>query len=181
MGRKPQHRGWTNKAKKDSTMLKELDKGKEGESLLTDLLTKAGYICEPSPRATVGYDILCKLCPKEFKVEVKYDVMASKTGNVALEYWNSKSNKASGITATTAHLWCYVIGAEKEVWLTHVDKLKMFMQSAKPVKIIYKGGNKNSDMLIYNKDEFCKTFDRIDLLQPIELFRVVQCLTSTLD
>lgn len=160
-------------------MLKDLSKGKEGEQLVIDKLTAAGFICKLAPERSIEYDIHCCLEPKEFTIEVKFDLMASKTGNVAVEYWNSKSNKPSGVTATKANLWCHIIGdKEKEIWITKTDELRSLIQTVPPLKIIQSGGNKNSDMMIYTKDAFCKKFKRIDQLTNIEVFRLIQCLTS---
>jgi hypothetical protein len=160
-------------------MLKELRQGEEGQNLLIDRLAKAGYLCSLSPPRTIGYDVICQLPPKTFTVEVKYDVMSTRTGNIAVEYWNSKQNKPSGITASTSNLWCYVIGSEKEIWLTPTSKLRLFVQNEKPVKSIENGGNKNSNMLIYEKNHICSAFTRIDIMSNIEVFKLVQALTST--
>lgn len=98
------------------------------------------------------------------KFEVKNDVMASKTGNVALEYFNSKSKKASGITATKADWWVHKI--DGELWIIRVADLLNFTKSEKPRKIINGGGDNNADLLIYEIERFtskCKLLSEMKL------------------
>jgi len=59
------------------------------------------------------------------KIEVKYDKIASRTGNIAIEY--ESRGKPSGITITEAEYYCYVIADTKcdDIYLLiAVDKLK---------------------------------------------------------
>ena len=42
-------------------------------------------------------------------VEVKVDAMAAKTLNAAVEYWDSRRDKPTGILETTAHLWLHCV------------------------------------------------------------------------
>ena len=41
------------------------------------------------------------------KIEIKYDLLASKTGNIAIEY--ECRNKLSGISITESDYYCYII------------------------------------------------------------------------
>ena len=41
------------------------------------------------------------------KIEIKYDLLASKTGNIAIEY--KCRNKLSGISITESDYYCYII------------------------------------------------------------------------
>jgi hypothetical protein len=42
-------------------------------------------------------------------MEVKVDSMAAKTLNAAIEYWDSRRNKPTGILETTARLWLHCV------------------------------------------------------------------------
>lgn len=59
------------------------------------------------------------------KLEVKYDKIASRTGNIAIEY--ESRGKLSGILTTEADYYCYIIAGTKcdDIYmLIAVDKLK---------------------------------------------------------
>ena len=59
-----------------------------------------------------------------FTVEVKYDEMQAKTGNIAIEIYNPKSGKPSGLTATKANLWCQVL--KDSTWITSVKACLLY-------------------------------------------------------
>lgn len=84
--------------------------------------------------------------------EVKHDVMAKKTGNVAIEFHNSKKNEPSGIYVTKANIWAHKI--LDEIWLCSVSDLKEFVKNEKPVKIVIAGGDDNADLFIFTIDQF---------------------------
>jgi len=100
--------------------------------------------------------------------EVKNDVMASKTGNIALEYFNSKSMKASGITATKADWWVHKINGE--LWAIRVKELIDFTKNEKPDKIIIGGGDNNADLMIYKIERFTSVAKQLSTLTEIEDF-----------
>jgi len=52
-----------------------------------------------------AYDIEFDKCT----VEVKCDEMAATTGNACIEYWNSGTNKPTGILETQARLWVHCV------------------------------------------------------------------------
>ena len=106
----------------------------------------------------------------QYIVEVKYDIMSKKTGNIAIEYWNSKKNEPSGISATLAKYWVHIafdkIG-NTIIFVVKVDELKDFIKNTKPKKIIKAGGDDNADLYIYGLDVILNTaiFSRLDLGQ----------------
>tara|TARA_S200000501_G_C20508865_1_gene605963 strand:- start:5 stop:502 length:498 start_codon:yes stop_codon:yes gene_type:complete len=95
-----------------------------------------------------------------FTVEVKYDEMQSKTGNIAIEIYNPRSGKPSGLTATKATLWCHVL--QDSVWITSVDKLKKFCEETTPFKMFSSAGDGNAAILLYKTDDILTIFERID-------------------
>lgn len=88
----------------------------------------------------------------KFTIEVKNDVMATKTGNVAIEYWNSRKNAPSGLTVTKANIWAHKI--DGEVWICSVPSLKKFVETNKPLRIIEGGGDDNADLYLYKIEDF---------------------------
>jgi len=99
-----------------------------------------------------------------FTVEVKYDEMQAKTGNIAIEIYNSKSGKPSGLTATKANLWCHVL--QDSTWITSVEKLKEFCEDTPPFKSFNSVGDGNASILLYKTEDILKIFERIDNCDP---------------
>lgn len=154
-----------------SKFLKSLFEGKTTEEYVANTIINLGIECSIGDGKLVDMYIHRNPLPK-IKCEVKHDVMSDRTGNIAIEFFNSKSCKASGINATQCDIWFHVLGNSKEVWFTSVNKLKEFCNKTKPFKIIYSGGDKNSDMMLFKKDVlsdvFLKLEDVKDLMKTIE-------------
>ncbi len=89
------------------------------------------------------YDVCANYENDWLSFEVKNDVMSGKTGNLAIEYWNSKKNAPSGIMATKASYWVHKFNDELHYCL--VADLKIFLDKTPPKRIIKAGGNANSD------------------------------------
>ena len=111
-----------------------------------------------------------------FTIEVKYDEMQSKTGNVAIEIYNPRSAKPSGLSATKANLWCHVL--QDSVWITSVDKLKKFCEETVPFKSFNSAGDGNASILLYKTDDILKIFERIDECQQKQLHNKIHTLLT---
>ena len=84
-------------------------------------------------------------------IELKIDYMSARTGNIAIEFRNSKKNIPSGINITKADVWSHAYVYE-DAWhcmFVKVKDLKEYINNNPPHKIIFGGGDKNSDMYIY--------------------------------
>lgn len=143
--------------------------GKVGENCLIEHFTYCGYKCELVPfEQRSDYDIKVQISPrKTVTVEVKFDRMAQRTRNLAIEYYNPKSNCDSGLSSTKADLWCHVIldDNHKTLWITTVEQLKAFVLVNEPKKKVSAGGDSNADLYLYD-DKFIlsKVFHRLDTL-----------------
>lgn len=104
---------------------------------------------------TKSYDILIRKSDKPVvTLEVKYDIMAKKTGNVAIEI-ESRGNP-SGIEVTDADWWCQIIDVTP--WFIQTERLKqLILQHGKLVV----GGDAGSETKMY--------------LVPDEIFRGFAC------
>ncbi len=80
-------------------------------------------------------------------VEIKNDLYAGKSGNVAIEYHNPKSDKPSGINITKSDIWCHII--DGEIFVVKTNTLKMFMECEKPLRTIKKAGDGNANLKLY--------------------------------
>lgn len=95
--------------------------------------------------------------------------MSCKTGNIAIEFWNPKKNKPSGINVTTSDFWIYCLGNPLETYLISVERLKEFVEQNKPFRIIDVGGDDNASLMLYKKDAIISQFIRIDNIDKDEL------------
>lgn len=115
-----------------------------------------------------SHDISAKYLNKEYTFECKYDIMSEKTGNIAIEYFNTKKKQLSGIYATKADFWVIILPGD-EIYVSKTDIVKNYLNNNKPYKVIESGGDKNSAMLLYKKEDILKNFIRIDTLDKKEL------------
>lgn len=138
-------------------MLKSLQLGNIAEQLLIKKLSEHGITAEKNEDVSKRsfFDISADIAGHNVTFEVKYDLMATKTGNVAIEFYNSKSNKPSGIGITEAHYWVHVLKVDNEdvIFICRVEDLKEFIKNTKPKRIVYGGGDKNADILLFEKDK----------------------------
>lgn len=139
---------------------KSLAIGNKGQQLVTQILEDNGFIVESSKGKVVEWDIKVTgplIGPSNFLGEVKFDDYSAKSGNLAIEFFNSKACKPSGITATTAELWFHVC-PPAEILVVRVDTLLNYCQNTKPFKTIIAGGDGNASLYLYRKDEIVKIF-----------------------
>jgi|TARA_Y100000356_G_C11036028_1_gene170970 hypothetical protein len=132
----------------------DLEKGKEGEDKVERLLKTIGIESEKNKdKKNLKYwDIKSKTKDSiEFKIEVKNDIMAKTTGNIAIEVGNPKSGKETGINVTKSDIWVQVIG--DELWACKSKDLKNFIKKNKAFKTIKYAGDGNATILLYKMQE----------------------------
>lgn len=85
-----------------------------------------------------AYDF--EIIPLGITIEVKHDLIAVKTGNIAIEY-ECRGN-ASGLYTSLAHYWVYKI--DQQFYMIELQKLKKLVADKKNIfrKVI--GGDKGS-------------------------------------
>jgi|10_taG_2_1085330.scaffolds.fasta_scaffold03005_6 hypothetical protein len=114
-----------------------------------------------------SYDLIGKIGRSKLTIEVKFDKMAEKTGNLAIEYHNPKSGKPSGISVTKAKLWAHVVldCGHMTAWLASTKELKAYIEMYEPRKMVFFGGDKNANLYLYEDIHILKTvFNRIDTI-----------------
>lgn len=138
------------------------------EQRVISLFIREGIPCAKTDKELLEYDLEFIFEDKKKTAEVKFDMMAAKTGNLAIEYWNSKKDSASGVTATKANIWivCLLDDVNITIWATTVKMLKRFLSENQPKKIISKGGDNNAELYIYDSSIILPIFDRLDNLHP---------------
>lgn len=151
---------------------RDLGIGKIAENRVQEILESIGMKCTEVDKINrVLWDISFHLfgnSEKTHTIEVKNDVYALRSGNIAVEMFNPKSAKPSGLSATKADLWVFMVGAE--IWITRTDTLRKFVEDNKPFRIIDSGGDNNAYLYLYKKDAILDTiFHRLDNLEKKEL------------
>lgn len=144
--------------------------GNDGEQFVISTLQGFGLEAAKNTDKETKYDhdIEAKIDNKKFTIEVKHDVMAEKTKNLAIEIHNVKQDKPSGLNCTKANLWACIIpdGENRTLWITSVKKLKEFCNNTEPVKTIAAGGDKNAKLLLYKCDVILpQVFHRFETLK----------------
>lgn len=142
--------------KKKGNFVRDLACGNRGQALLIALLHGCN-IEVVSENKSKAYDLTVKYENKVRTIEVKYDVYASRSGNIAIEYYNPKSCVDSGIMATEADFWVHIITNPVTLWITSVISLKEFVSKTTPHKNITCGGDDNAALYLYKKSDILGT------------------------
>ncbi|MCE7873058.1 hypothetical protein DYH09_22135 [bacterium CPR1] len=81
-------------------------------------------------------------------VEVKWDKRASESGNLYFEVENTRQQKPSGVMATTADLWCHVLGEGERGLIVTVPSLRRFLKEGSWRSVHTRGADSNSRGLL---------------------------------
>ena len=73
------------------------------------------------------YDITLVSPKGRRRVEVKWDKRAAGTGRLYFEVENTRQRAPSGIMATTADIWCHVLGEGERALIVPVPALREFL------------------------------------------------------
>lgn len=128
--------------------------GSDGEQLLVNTLIGLGYTtARKNDNYETRYDFDVWLTDQLTTFEVKNDKMFALTGNLALEFWNSRKNEPSGISRSMADFWVHIVPVHgvDTLYIAQRTLLLAAMYEIEPIKKIKAGGDKNSDMYIFSK------------------------------
>jgi len=78
------------------------------------------------------------------KIEVKHDLMAYSTGNIAVEY--ESRGKLSGLSTTKATYWAFVLAEVETIVIIEIDRLKQLTKRYWNNRIT--GGDTNSSKMV---------------------------------
>lgn len=159
-----------------NNIMRDLVIGSAGEQFVIDIFKKYSLLCSTNnvKKDRQFWDLALSLKDREFKFEVKYDLYCAKSGNIAIEFFNPKAGKPSGLSATKADFWVQVLTNPMSAWLAQVRKLRSFCDNTKPDRIITSGGDDNSSMYLYKKDLILDSvFARIDELDQKALVKLL--------
>lgn len=130
--------------------VKDMAASKEAVNLLMDYLADQGELVFECDKAAQHLgDIKMERPDGDVFIEVKYDLMAKRTGNLCFELANNKG--PTGIATTGAHWVYYVVPAEGEqrlVFRFSTEKLRAFIESSPHVQIKQGGDGKRFKLAI---------------------------------
>lgn len=107
-----------------------------------------------------------------FRVEVKWDKHAARSGNAYFETDNPRSGKATGIRSSTADWWAHVLGEGQEAILMPLAHLRLWLEGRNYRTLRTSGSDSNSRGLIVPLADLAaeKKFLRVHLPTPEEYF-----------
>jgi hypothetical protein len=101
----------------------------------------AGHVCFGNvPMYDVSFD-------RGPRLEIKLDMKAASTGNAAIEYWNSHSDKPTGILSTCAEKWVHVVPYAEELRCFEVD-VKRLLRLCFETSKYASGGDGSSTLMV---------------------------------
>lgn len=164
------------------SILKSFETGDRGEKKVISVLSSIGISATKNTDkdTRADYDLEFEYEGKRITAEVKYDVMSEKTGNVAFEFFNSKSNKPSGIYGTKANLWFHLLpdGDNVVVCVCKTKKVRDFCHNEPPLRILKSVGDNNADIMLYKVDVVLENlFDRIDNISNEQILKIIKRYT----
>lgn len=134
--------------------------GSVGEGIATNKLMALGFGVEKGDGKK--RDIVVEIKGQKYDCEIKFDVYANSSGNIAIEFYNTKLCKPSGIDSTNCHFWIQVLN-EKEIYIAEVTKIKEFIKDNNPKRTIINAGDGNASLYLYEKSIILeKCFQKLD-------------------
>jgi hypothetical protein len=131
--------------------LSDLDRSRDPVNKLMEWYEKTGYIVRELPKNEQEYgDFSVTLLDVTVNIEVKFDEMSGKTGNLCFEM--SNGSKLTGIMTTKADKVYYVVpnGGTQRVYVFDTEKLRAFIID--PANVTVKnGGDKRKFVLALAK------------------------------
>lgn len=151
--------------------LNDRDRGTIAEQEVVKIFNKANVVSLIDDTVRSAWDIksFSDNSKDVITTEVKFDEREATSGNLAVEVYNPRLGKPSGLTVTKAFFWCYVL-ADLAVWITPVKVLKVYVDNNPPARIIDRGGDGNATLYLYVSSVIlAEVFYRIDNMRPERL------------
>lgn len=107
-----------------------------------------------------------------FKVEVKWDKAAARSGNLYLEMHNPRASKPSGLAISQADWWCHVVGEGQHAYLMPVPYLRQWIEKGQFRRTRTQGKDSNSQGLLLPLQQLAqeRRFLRVELPTPEAFF-----------
>ena len=120
---------------------------------------------------TKHYDLIARKTKGPLTFEVKKDLYAARSGNIAVECYNPKANALSGLARTEATFWVHITTNPTEYWISLSSNLLAYVDRVSPHRIVDFAGDDNATLLLYRKDKICaEAFQNLGEL-PVDFFK----------
>jgi len=132
--------------------------GEEGEEFIKQFLINKGFNFI-SDNKNNEYDLVMSYDNRQFKYEIKTDILLSKekdTGNLVVEF--ESRGKPSGISVTKADYYVYFMPKLSEIWNIRMDKLKDLIQNNNFRKVTGGDAGSFTKMYLINRQKFKEYF-----------------------
>ncbi len=136
------------------------------------LYEKAGIAATIRRYRSDEADIDAVLYGHPFTTEVKRDQRHALTGNLAIEFYNTRSGQSSGLDSSASDLWVVVLEPKGQMtaWVCRTELLRQFVARVAPLRTVMAAGDGNAAIKLYAADVLLPAvFHRLDDLQPGEL------------
>lgn len=165
---------------------KDLKIGADGEQLVLDIFNNMSFKTGKNIKKDklIDFDIWAGLNIMDgddvklayFTIEIKNDIYAERSGNIAIEFFNTNKCKASGISVTKANLWAHII-PNNGIYLTSVSKLTEYINNNTPLRTVFNAGDGNANIYLYPMDKILPAiFTKIDNLSCKKLKTILKQL-----
>lgn len=142
---------------------RDLRTGRIAEKLIATIFSRNDIVTDACH--AISHDLGFTFEGVDRLAEVKYDLYAAKSGNMAVEYYNPKLAKASGIEATKSDVWI-VVFSDLTAYAAKTPELLAYTRNVSPHRHIPAGGDGNASLKLYRADDIVeKLFLRIDDLE----------------
>jgi hypothetical protein len=106
----------------------------------------------------------------EKTVEVKWDKRAGQSSRLYFEVLNTRQKRPSGVAATTADLWCHVLGDGATALIVPVSELRTFLEAGNFREVQTSGADSNSRGCLVPVASLPASFRRVHLPTVEEYF-----------
>ena len=144
------------------SFVKDNARGQIGEAILTNILEQVGFeVAGVDFQRRLFWDLEAWIPETDciLTFEVKYNAYAVKSGNIAIEFYNSQLQKPAGIMATKADFWCQIIPTNpQKILVITVSRLKYILDHMTPLRTVYNAGDGNADIMLFKLDKIKSEF-----------------------
>lgn len=145
----------------------DLKVGRSVESQLADLFESVNYttISTRNKEDFSDYDLSVTHPDGTTNyIEVKYDILASSTGNAAVEYQKIKDNNIipSGISVCKADWIAYKFDNDNNFYFINPEDLKQLIVQKKYTRTVHGGDDKRSVLALFNLPFFKSQCEKVN-------------------
>ena len=159
--------------------LSDFKDGNSAQSVVMALFAKCGLhntVVDPKSQDRQYWDIITDGHDLSFTTEVKFDKYEARSGNIAIETFNPRLGKPSGLGITKAFFWAHVL-VDNVVWITPTNTLRLYVKETPAKKVIKIGGDGNAELQLYSSEILPVVFTRIDKITSRKLLKYIkECL-----